>query len=432
MALFQDDFTGTNGDDISVRTGWDVAGPSPTSAFQINAANQLKSITNNRHLAYHDVGDKDHYIQAVWRATVDGGTFIACRGVDELNFIGVRRQGTSWQMYKKVAGTFTLVTSSSGHADPAGAVVKITADASNLIEWIVDSSSIFSSTVADLSTATFVGVNNHSLSDPHIDDVEADVLGASAPTATIDASSSSSTVAASGDASINVQADAVSAASTVAAVGDASIDSQADLIAPASTVSADGVSIPPSTVSASVDVSSGGSAIAAAGSASLVAQTDLTSAASAVAADGAAAVVGGVVVASGASLVLMSGTVVAPTVVASVTLTSPASTAWLTDTSLGPYTLTVTLADASGVPLVGAIVTATLSVAAVDGGQGIVAPSEVRAVADANGVATLSLWPNARARNAKPYRIVARRADGSLLFELERRISADTTLELAA
>lgn len=61
-----------------------------------------------------ELGSANHYVQAAWLNTASApGPFICARLTDANNFVGARRNNTggAWELYKRVAGTFTLLGS---------------------------------------------------------------------------------------------------------------------------------------------------------------------------------------------------------------------------------------------------------------------------------------------------------------------------------
>lgn len=78
------------------------------------------------------------------------------------------------------------------------------------------------------------------------------------------------------------------------------------------------------------------------------------------------------------------------------------------------YTLTATIYTQDGSPLPGIVVKALLDKVDYDGGT--VVPESAEATTDANGVATLTLWPNTRGSEGSIYIIQAKSADGRITY----------------
>lgn len=112
---FTETFTGSADTDlVALGTGWTrVDGTAGWAA--INASNGLKCTTSDTSGAAYtapDCGTANHYAQAVINGS--GNCFAACvRVVDRSNFIGGRVSGSTWELYKRVSGTLTLVGSSA-------------------------------------------------------------------------------------------------------------------------------------------------------------------------------------------------------------------------------------------------------------------------------------------------------------------------------
>lgn len=89
----------------------------------------------------------------------------------------------------------------------------------------------------------------------------------------------------------------------------------------------------------------------------------------------------------------------------------------------------VSVLDAAGAPVAGAVVTARLDRADIDPAEGVVTPSDVAGTTDGAGAVTLALWPNLLGTANSVYRFEARSADDELLFLAWGRLpDADTSL----
>lgn len=67
MAIFTDNFTGTSGDLVSGRTGWNKYGSGSTDVFQVNASNQAKiagTFPDDGAMYGQDPGAADHFVEA--------------------------------------------------------------------------------------------------------------------------------------------------------------------------------------------------------------------------------------------------------------------------------------------------------------------------------------------------------------------------------
>ena len=113
MASFSDDFTGTNGALLRLRSGWSFSG---SAALQDRA-----TISSNRakcgglggasaHYGYvRDIADTQQFVEAKFLRNVATGCCLYARWTNDSNFIGVRNSGTNVELIKRVAGTITSV-----------------------------------------------------------------------------------------------------------------------------------------------------------------------------------------------------------------------------------------------------------------------------------------------------------------------------------
>lgn len=113
--IFTDDFNRAN-ESLEANASWTRVDGSVGGASISN--NQLAANdTSAGGTSYHapDTGSADHYVQAAWIQTTGAvGPFICCRLTDANNFVGTRWNGTinqRWEIYKRVAGSFTLLGS---------------------------------------------------------------------------------------------------------------------------------------------------------------------------------------------------------------------------------------------------------------------------------------------------------------------------------
>lgn len=58
-------------------------------------------------------GSANHYTEATWVATGGNGPFMACRLQDINNFVGVRSSATLYQIWTRIAGTLTQLSTTS-------------------------------------------------------------------------------------------------------------------------------------------------------------------------------------------------------------------------------------------------------------------------------------------------------------------------------
>lgn len=217
---FTESFTGAANTDLAaLGTGWTrVDGSSGMAA--INASNQLKCTTTDTNGAAYtapDCGTADHYAQSVFRGAT--GAFHACvRVVDRSNFIGARGYVTSFDCYKKVSGSFTLVGTYAS-TPSSGDTVKIEISGTSVTVY-VNSISRITGTVSD---AVFSGVTTCGLvarnaaADPWTDDWESTQTGGGGPVI-----SYFSAIAGAGAGTGGMSARSNAIASSIGAVGASS------------------------------------------------------------------------------------------------------------------------------------------------------------------------------------------------------------------
>lgn len=179
---FTDAFSGVDGDDVAVySSNWTRVDGSAGMA-QINASGQVKNTTTDTNGALYtapDCGTADHYAQAVLPSPVSSlASFMACvRAVDRSNWIGSRGT-TTWQLYKRVSGTFSLLSTGSG-TPASNDVLKVSISGTS-VEFFVNGSSKGTAVVSD---AVFSGVQKAGFvvrataQDPLIDDWESTQSG---------------------------------------------------------------------------------------------------------------------------------------------------------------------------------------------------------------------------------------------------------------
>jgi hypothetical protein len=105
---FTDDFNRSD-ENLEASASWTLI-DGPAGGARV-VSNVLKINTTNSVCSYScpDQGSADHYTQAVWNTLAYG--FTSIRLTDGNNFIGVRHEGTDWQVYKRDTGSFSLIGS---------------------------------------------------------------------------------------------------------------------------------------------------------------------------------------------------------------------------------------------------------------------------------------------------------------------------------
>jgi len=143
---FQDTFTDTNGvfleNHIPTPSGGVWTRASGLAASCDIQSNQLAitAVGSATETLYQcpSQGSANHYSQCVLRNTSWDSSFLCVRATDQANFIGVRyNAGTTYQVYKRNAGTFTLLGSYVVAAS-VGDVLKIEVNSSNEIRFYLN------------------------------------------------------------------------------------------------------------------------------------------------------------------------------------------------------------------------------------------------------------------------------------------------------
>ena len=123
-----------------------------------------------------DQSDADHYTQAVLNgASGPASSFPVCvRVTDKDNWIGVRYSTGGMELYKRVAGTFTSLDTST-HTHSAGDVWYLEASGNNIVGKL-NGTTVVSATETDHNTVTRQGIINRGVENPLVDDFEAGAL----------------------------------------------------------------------------------------------------------------------------------------------------------------------------------------------------------------------------------------------------------------
>lgn len=126
-------------------------------------------------------GSTEQYMQAAFRAEPSASVpigFIAVRATDTSNYIGLRRANGAWELYKRVAGTFTLLGSyTAGFV--AGDVGRIEVNALNEIRCYVNGALMIGPVVDSFnSSALRQGIAARgSVLNPWIDNLDGGAMG---------------------------------------------------------------------------------------------------------------------------------------------------------------------------------------------------------------------------------------------------------------
>lgn len=127
---FVDDFTnGTgSGQNLNARTGWTLTDGTAANAYVSAGGTALNSNpAGEAGYTCTSQGSANHYTEAV---VLGQEGFVCIRMTDSQNFIGFRHNGSAWQVYKRVGGTFTQLGSDFSAASPSGETCRLTANGS--------------------------------------------------------------------------------------------------------------------------------------------------------------------------------------------------------------------------------------------------------------------------------------------------------------
>lgn len=183
MAAFTDNFTGTAGAKLTVRSGWTKYGSGFDSfAPEINAANQLRWHTDTSDVALigQTPGSVDHYVQCkVYTGFSFTGTGtragIAVRAVDraDLWYVSHNTSEGVWELFRNASRRVTWSGSLSN-----GDTVRAEAEGDEIRVYVNGTLRITDSSASDGNTNTRVGIWGRGVAgaDPVIDDWESDVL----------------------------------------------------------------------------------------------------------------------------------------------------------------------------------------------------------------------------------------------------------------
>jgi len=165
MAIFlKDDFTGTAGVSIASRspTGAGATGSwvdiASLSGIQLDGSGGINfTNVNQNFFKATDNGSADHYAQGTAGAGFDGTSFpLIVRASDSDNYVGFRITSSTYELYKRVSGSFSLITSSAGSSS-AGDVFKLSVSG-NGFTVTKNGTSILTATDSFNNTVTTCGI----------------------------------------------------------------------------------------------------------------------------------------------------------------------------------------------------------------------------------------------------------------------------------
>lgn len=176
---FADDF---NRADQSLETSanWTRVGGT-AAALEVNS-NRLRCTTSGADTAYKapSTGTVDHYAQMKLLDVGSyggGASFLACRITDDNNFLGVRWTGSTWSVFKRVAGAFTSIGSFATPVPVVNDIVRLQCSGTNF-ELFRNGVSVGTGAIgAPTLTSTQAGVIARSaIQDPYLEDFETGTL----------------------------------------------------------------------------------------------------------------------------------------------------------------------------------------------------------------------------------------------------------------
>ena len=138
MAIFTDNFTGSNGDLVSARSGWNKYGSGSTDVALINASNQMKlggTFPDDGALYGQDPGNIAHFVEAklLSNAIISKTAPLLCvRVIDRTDYLSIYyNDGSSNWSIKSTGGPGVLDNWSM--AAPSGEVYRVQMDASHVM-----------------------------------------------------------------------------------------------------------------------------------------------------------------------------------------------------------------------------------------------------------------------------------------------------------
>lgn len=180
MAVFTDNFTGANLDDVSARTGWDTTDGPGSGSEMIIWDNQLGEVASSSNIGIrHTHVSANHYAQAVVKSLAWVG-FLCVRMTSDEDYIGVRPAGSNYEVYKRSNAGFSLLGTTSGVVAALDQVLRLEANGST-IRVLVDAVERLSLTESAHATIMNVGFHprNAGAVSPMLDDWESGELGMS-------------------------------------------------------------------------------------------------------------------------------------------------------------------------------------------------------------------------------------------------------------
>lgn len=187
MAVFTDNFTGTDGDQLGSRTGWTLASGNNNGCEILS--NQLRGVhtsTTGSGFTAPDTGSPDHYAQGRILVGTSNGFPLCCRLSDASNWgVGIRTfsSGANLDVYQRSGGSFTQLGSSIAITGWSTATVFKVQVVGTTITVYQDGVSIGTRTASVNASVQTPGVNQRSTAySAWLDDWESDAVGGGATT----------------------------------------------------------------------------------------------------------------------------------------------------------------------------------------------------------------------------------------------------------
>lgn len=242
MTSFSDDFN--RADSSNLGANWvEVSGDWSIVSNQLSPGSAGGTILLRAATA---MATNNNYAQATIAATTAASHGVWCRGNSNLTSGYLwRNDGTSWDLFSVVGGSFTNIGTFAGAAAP-GDVAKVQADGST-IKGFVNGVERVSVTDANVTTGTSVGIRSESSGSIRFDDFTgADV--AQTVTGTASGAFGGLTATATGVRTVSATASSAFGGLTAAATGTRTVSGTASSSLGALTVTADGSTQAPSSV----------------------------------------------------------------------------------------------------------------------------------------------------------------------------------------
>ena len=194
-------------------------------------SNQLANATSdaNGSLYSVDLGLKDQMVSFTILDTTPN-SFVVLRCTDRLNYVGVRANGTSFQIWRQVANTFTQVYSVN-HGITSGDVITVSVSGTDDIQAYRNGALMISTQIGATLTGTKVGVHaRQAVQSPFLDDFFGQTLNIIEAADTLSATSLIAATPIVGSAAITEAGDTVSSTSLLPVKANASITEAGDTV----------------------------------------------------------------------------------------------------------------------------------------------------------------------------------------------------------